>query len=117
MLAVAQGNVGVGTARNMDVPVVVELHEREPDADSNNWDQVVECDLEIGSGRVVVAGCTDYFPDAARIDVEPGSYRVRVSYGALSALSVNGLEGDDHYRVQLWPGDPAGVRVVKERSA
>jgi len=27
------------------------------------WDQVNECDLEIASGTIVIAGCTDYFSD------------------------------------------------------
>ncbi|MDW4736332.1 hypothetical protein NQ293_26040, partial [Escherichia coli] len=54
-------------------------------------------------------------PDAARIDVAPGTYRVRVSYGGLDTLSEDGLEGDDRYRLQLWPAPPIAVRVVKQR--
>ncbi|MHC2437519.1 hypothetical protein [Bradyrhizobium sp. USDA 4451] len=117
MLAIAPGTVGIGTVRNMDVPVTVTLLEQEPDDDSANWDHVVEASLDVASGRVVIAGCTDYFPDAVRIETPPGSYRVRVSYGALDTLSENGLEGDDHYRLQLWPAAPIAVRVLKQRSA
>lgn len=116
LLAVAPGTIGIGTVRNMDVPVAVEVHEREPNDDSSKWDHVVEAELNVASGRIVVAGCTDYFPDAKRVDVSPGSYRARVSYGALNSLSEDGLSGEDRYRVQLWLGPPTPVRVLKHRS-
>jgi len=78
LLAIAPGTIGVGTVRNMDVPVEVELLQSTPSESFDAWDQVNECDIEISSGTLVIAGCTDYFPDAARIKVEPGSYRARV---------------------------------------
>ncbi|OKO81054.1 hypothetical protein [Bradyrhizobium sp. NAS96.2] len=113
LLAIAPGTVGIGTVRNMDVPVAVHLLEREPDDDSADWDHVVEASLDVASGRIVIAGCTDYFPDAMRIETPPGCYRVRVSYCALDTLSEDGLDGDDHYRLQLWPAAAIAVRVLK----
>jgi len=116
LLAVGSGIVMVGTVRNMTVPVTIEIRETEPDDDLNKWDQVNECLLDVPSGRIVVAGCTDYFPDAARITVSPGSYRVRLYYGNLDALSEDGLEGRDVYRVAIWPDDAhVAVRVIKQR--
>ena len=64
LLALAPGTVGVGTVRNMTVPVTVEVLNEPPPDDSDSWDHLVECTLEVSSGRIVVAGCTDYFPDA-----------------------------------------------------
>ena len=116
LLAVAPGTFGVGTVRNMNVPVVVEVTDTEPDANLDAWDHVNECSLEVSSGRVVIAGCTDYFPDAARIEVLPGSYRARVYYGNLSSLSDDGLDGDDRYKVILWRAAPAPEQVLKQRS-
>jgi len=116
LLAVAPGTIGVGTVRNMNVPVMVEVTDGEPDANVAAWDHVNECSFEVSSGRVVIAGCTDYFPDAARIDVLPGSYRARVYYGNLNSLSDDGLDGDDHYKVILWRAAPAPVQVLKQRS-
>ncbi|MHC2250522.1 hypothetical protein ACVILK_000214 [Bradyrhizobium embrapense] len=115
LLATAPGTVGIGTVRNMDVPVAVELLEREPDDDFANLDHVVEASLDVASGRIVIAGCTDYLPDAMRIETAPGTYRVRASYGALDTLSEDGLEGNDHYRLQLWPAPSIAVRIVKQR--
>ena len=116
LLAVAPGTVGIGTVRNMDVPVVVEIHEHEPDGDSAEWDQIIEAGLDVATDRIVIAGCTDYVPDAKRIEVAPGAYRVRVSYGALDTLSEDGLSGGDHYRLQLWPATSTAVHILKWRS-
>ena len=116
LLATAPGTIGIGTVRNMVVPVVVEMRDQEPDEDFSEWDHVVEAELNVTSGRIVIAGCTDYFPDAVRAELPPGCYRARVSYGALNTLSENRLSGDDHYRVQLWPAVPTTVRILKQRS-
>ncbi|MDQ3254020.1 MAG: hypothetical protein M3R15_08955 [Acidobacteriota bacterium] len=84
LLAVAPGTIGVGTVRNTDVPVVVELLASEPKEDLSKWNHVMECGIDVPSGRIAIAGSTDYFPEAERIVVQPGSYRARIFYGALS---------------------------------
>ena len=56
MLATAPGTIGVGTVRNMIVPVTVEIADAAPDDDTSAWDQVNECTLDAPSGRVVIAG-------------------------------------------------------------
>ena|ERR1700675_4995163 len=117
LLAVTPGAIGVGTVRNMNVPVIVEVDNEEPASDDiNAWDQVNECSVEIQSGRIVVSGCTDYFPDAARVDVKPGWHRARIYYGDLDSLSENGREGRDHYKVVLWNAAPGPLKVIKTRS-
>lgn len=116
MLAVSAGVVGIGTARNTNVPVTLEFLESEPPGDFANFDHVVEGSLVVATGPLVVAGCTDYFPDALRFDVEPGTFRVRLSASGLDSLSADGLDGEDHYLVQLWPGDPIEPTVLKQRS-
>lgn len=115
-LALATRGVAVATERNMTVPVEVVVQPDEP-ADTPDefarWDHVAEASLEVTTGRIVVAGCTDYFYSAARIPVEPGTYAVRAYYGALDTLRENDLEGDDHYKVVLWPAEPRPRRVLK----
>ena len=55
------------------------------------------------TGRIVVAGCTDYFPDARRLSVDPGTYDVLVGYKNLESVSEDGLEGNDSYHIFLAP--------------
>jgi hypothetical protein len=78
LFALTLGTIGIGTVSNSDVPATVEVHNSEPEHDFDEWDRIIECSIDVPSGRIVVAGCTDYFPDAARISVEPGVYQARV---------------------------------------
>jgi hypothetical protein len=76
-------------------------------------DQVHECSLSVPSGRLVIAGCTDYLPTAARIPVQPGWYRARIYYGGLDTLTADELDGDDHYQIVLWPSGPSAPQTLK----
>lgn len=115
LLATDQGVICIGTVRNMEAPVVVEVLDDEPTENPDNWDHITECSIEIKSGEMAIAGCTDYPPEAARINIEPGTYRARIFYGKLDSLSEDGLEGDDHYKVVLWPGERVDAKVIRRR--
>ena len=112
LLAVAPGVVGVGTVSNIDVPVALEVLRTPPPDDSEAFDQVNECTLVVAQGPLVLAGCTDYFPDATRIPATPDTYRVRVSYRLAKAPSDKEL-----YRLQLWPASAIEPTVLKARAA
>jgi len=115
LLAVAPHVIGIGTVRNMTVPVSVAVHESRPTIKEDEWDHVTTASLRIDTGRIVVAGCTDYFPDAARIEVAPGMYEAIVCYAKLDALSADGLEGEDSYHVHLFPGQETSPAILKKR--
>ena len=116
LLAVAPGTVGIGTVRNVEVPVTIAVLEREPVLEADKFDQIVECSIEVESGAIVAAGCTDYFPDAARIKIASGTYRVRASFNGLDSVSADGLDGDDQYHLELWPGPMGSVQILKQRT-
>ena len=103
LLAVGPHVVGVGTARNMTVPVTVQISEVKPEISGHAFDRTNDCTIEISSGRLVLAGCTDYLPDAIRIHCSPGLYNVTIGYKNLNTISDDGLDGDDSYHLFLWP--------------
>jgi len=113
LLAPVRGSVRIGTVRNTTVPVELRVEAEEPATALDDYDHVAEASIDIPSGRLVIAGNSDYWPDAPRIDLAPGSYRVRVLYRGLATVSDDGLAGDDSYALVLWPGQPAPVRVLK----
>ena len=119
LLATTAGTIGVGTIRNMDAPVSVKVFAAEPLlAERADIGQVNECDLEITSGKAVIAGCTDYFPDAQRVELANGIYRARIYYSNLDKISADGLDGEDYYEVQLWPTNVRqATSVLKSRGA
>lgn len=108
----ADGVVSVSTARNMTVPVLVELHDEPPQV-PEEADHIVMANLRT-AGRVVIAGCTDYLPDAARFSVPEGELRAMVVFTGLGTISEDGLEGGDRYIIHLWPGWGNGTIVLRQ---
>jgi hypothetical protein len=89
------GAIVVMTARNMDVPVVVEVVDRVPGGDFGGSDLVNEATLDVTGTHVILSGNSDYLPDCPRLVVAPGRYRVRTTYRGLGTVSADGLEGQD----------------------
>lgn len=117
-LALAPGTIGVGTVRNMTVPVTVEVRDAAPEKEDDSiWDQINECSIDLLSGQLVIAGCTDDFSEAARIPLAAGCYGARIYYGQLEALSDDGLDGNDHYRIVLWPSEKLELTILKQKNS
>ena len=122
-LAVGPDAVAIGTAVNVFVQVSVEILGSAPASDEAGFDHVVEASLKSGSGRLVVMGCTECEPDAARFEVTPGWLRLRASRsnldtaGALDIDSAKTPETMERVRIQVWPAAPADVTVVKRWDA
>ena len=121
LAATAEGIIGIGTVRNMEVPVTIKIFNMEPHLlkeIENEIGQINECDIEVKSGKIVIAGCTDYFPDAKRIVLKNGVYRVRIYYGNLDKISDDGLDGEDFYEIHIWPTDrKQDLKTIKRRHA
>lgn len=103
LLAETERAIGIGTVRNMDVPVYIQIDNELPNLNSDEWDKINETELKCETGRLVVAGCTDYYPDAQRIDLSPGNYKVVIGYKGLDTLSEDGLDGRDCYYLYISP--------------
>jgi hypothetical protein len=111
---VAPQVVVIQPARNMTVPVRIELHDNDPGLDPEKWDHVAECSLDVPTGHLQVHECTG--SAVLDLDVRPGTYRVRALFAGLDTLSKDGLRGDDRYVVELWPGEAKQLRVLKQFS-
>ena len=114
-LGVGKGIIGVGTGRNFTVPVSFEIHDSEPQDAFSIWDKVHECSIDILSGTVVIFGCTDYRPDAARVQVSPQCYRARIYYGGLDTVTEFD-KGDDIYKVVIWIAPFSDMKILKKRT-
>ena len=114
MLAVAPYSIGIGTVRDMYVQVLVVIHDSRPEIDFSTSDHVMQASLQIVTGRIVIAGCTDCFPDAARIEVDPGIYEALICYNDLDKVFENGSTGNDFYEVHLFKGLPIEPKILKQ---
>ncbi|MEP1420980.1 MAG: hypothetical protein ABJK59_04330 [Erythrobacter sp.] len=111
-LKVGENIVVVLPERNMTVPVTIELLDDEPELDPAQWDHIAEASLELPSGRLEIHECTGESIDV--LSLGEGCYRVRVCFSGLHTLSENGLDGDDHYAISLWPAPYTHLSVIKQ---
>lgn len=111
---VALCHVSVTTMSEEQVEVEILVQDDPPgDDDFAAWDHVAEGSIDVPSGTLVVAGCTEDFETAARVDVGVGRYRARVYCGGFDTVDEYGYSGKDHYRILLYRAAPAPPRVLK----
>ncbi|MFT5700883.1 MAG: hypothetical protein ACI8ZB_003768 [Desulforhopalus sp.] len=103
LIAIGNHVVGIGTVRNSNVPVSISISSLEPTLNSEEWDRINKATITCNTGRLVIAGCTDYFPDAVRFDMEPGTYNIIIGYKNLNKISDDKLNGDDSYHLYIYP--------------
>lgn len=110
-LAIGTGIVGVGT--ECYGPVKGELHVL-PSSTSEDeleaYDHVVEGPLTIMSGVLQVLDCPNSNVEL-QITLPAKDYAVRVYSSNLA--SVEGDEGDDFYKIEIWPCERIQRRVLK----
>ncbi|MFC8124852.1 hypothetical protein [Streptomyces sp. NPDC057302] len=118
-LGVTDGALAIRTAVNVTVAVSVHVLPQQPDDEGKDFDHVVEASLHLASGRLVVMGCTDYFPDAARFDMPADWIRVRASRRNLAAAveadidSYESPETAEQLRLQAWPAQFSAPHIIK----
>ncbi|MBO0805650.1 MAG: hypothetical protein J2P25_21560 [Nocardiopsaceae bacterium] len=100
-IVVADDAVGIVTSTDLDVGVSVEVLQEEPPA-GDATGRIVEGELHVPSGRVVVMGCTDFLPDAARFEVGRGRHRVRVARLPLDP-AADDPDIEERLRLSIWP--------------
>jgi hypothetical protein len=114
-VATSDGLVAVATARwGGETTVEVEVLDHPPAIDLHAWDRIVECSIDVPSGRLRVYSVEEDLDAAPTIDLAPGNYLILVQSADLDTVPDDtGTEGDDHYRLTLWPGSPVEPRMIK----
>lgn len=116
-LALAENTVAVGTFRNVDVSFEVEIHDSEPVVNLDEWDHVSKGYFNIKSGKCAVFGCTDYLPDAARIEMPNGTYSVLSLAKGLDSITTEWDDADDYYKILLWPSPNTEYENIKRHQS
>ncbi|MCX6316040.1 MAG: hypothetical protein NTW29_02015 [Bacteroidetes bacterium] len=111
-LATEEGIIGVGTACYGDVKADFDILDREPvDIDFSDCDHVVEASLNIRSGTLQIFPCISN-ESILDLRLDPNVYRVRVY--SFNLTSVIGDNGDDYYKILIWPADFDVRKVLKQ---
>jgi hypothetical protein len=75
---------------------------------AHEWEHIVEAPLELPSGTLIVATPETFLPDAQRISIEPGSYRVSIASRAAKSAAP------EQFAVNFALSAPAPLRVLKD---
>ena len=111
-LAMGEGVLGVGT--ECYGPVKGELDILDTciaEIDSSRFDHIVEGGLDLSSGLLQVLDCPNTSVEL-EVNIKPGKYRVRIYSSNLA--SVHGDEGDDYYRIEIWPDNNMKRNLLKK---
>jgi hypothetical protein len=103
--------LAVYTALPREVSVEVCVYRSVPEIDRGIWGHVVQGALAVPSGRLVLAGCTDYLPDCSRIQVPQGMLEFLLCGRGFDA------HAEEAYLVALWPGHFRSIEVIKRNVA
>jgi hypothetical protein len=98
-----------------EIPIAVESHDSEPTVDGKPiWDRIVQCPLEVASGRIVFCGCPDgpIYGRFGEVPAEPGNYVVRVYYGGQRTRGIDG-RSKDFYKIEIWRGYSEKPEVIR----
>jgi hypothetical protein len=79
--------------------------------DFTKYDHVVEGGLGIKSGILQVLNCPNTAVELG-ITLKPSTYRIRVYSSNLD--SVDGDEGNDYYKIEIWPDTNMERKVLKQ---
>ncbi|MDT7799171.1 MAG: hypothetical protein QOI78_2604 [Actinomycetota bacterium] len=115
------GGLAIATARSDLVESSVTLLPSPPPLLAEA-EHVVEADLPVPSGKIVISGPADYPSQEKFFSVLPGLYRARVSYvpAGPPATEWNEHEFGEHFRylVELWPvSSESDVEVLRQGAA
>ncbi len=112
-LGISRNTLAIGTFRNVDVNLEVMVVEQEPTISLVDWDHASLGHVNLPSGKCAVLGCTDYLPDAKRIELPKGQYAALSLAKGLDSIQAHWEDADDFYKVILWPSKNKELKVLK----
>ncbi|MEO6631699.1 MAG: hypothetical protein ABIN13_08260 [Mucilaginibacter sp.] len=113
-LAIEDGILGVGTECYGPIKgeVTILTTKKEP-IEFDLYDHIVEGGIEIKSGTIQILDCPSSEVHL-ELNVKPGFYRTRIY--SINLASVNGDEGEDSYRIEIWSASEMERKVLKRYS-
>lgn len=105
---VAPNLLAIYTSGSSYVSLTIKQLPSAPPIESELWEHVVELPLELPSGRLAVAGCTDYLPECPEVKIAPGSYSVRIHGRGF------GEDGKEEYLAILWLATGHSLQMLNQ---
>ncbi|MDM1360361.1 hypothetical protein HX012_02645 [Myroides marinus] len=116
-LVMESGILGVSTqSYGLIQGEVFLLQEPVKEIDFSKYDHIVEAGISIESGVLQILDCPNSSVEL-EIKIKPGKYRVRVYGSNFSSVKENDLSNstdNDFYKIEIWPQDNVGRKVLKQ---
>lgn len=80
--------------------------------DLEKYDHIVEGGLEVTSGKLQISDCPNYIVEMA-IGINNGRYKVRIYSSNLASTDIDENDGNDRYRIEVWPDGGQEIKVIK----
>ncbi|MFI6798393.1 hypothetical protein [Streptosporangium canum] len=97
------------------VEFTVAVADRDPGADLDGYEDIVEISYESPSGRVSLEEWEGREHSLPPLPAGPGAYRLRYHVRGMDEEVV--IEIGDHYFLQIWPEPPRDPTVLKSTSS
>lgn len=114
MIATGGTALALGTLRNVEVKVELHVFDGAPEISLEDFDHAVEGAFSSPTGKIAVMACTDFFPDAAQLMIQPGSYHFIYLVSGASTIQTEWDDANDLYSLYIWPGAPRETHLVKQ---
>ena len=114
MVAAGETALSLGTLRNVDVSVELHIVDAPPRIELIDFDHAVEGAFTSPTGKIAVMGCTEFFPDASRFEVPPGSYRFIYLVSGVRTIKTEWDPADDLYSLYIWPEALRELQLLKQ---
>ncbi|WP_152447134.1 hypothetical protein [Janthinobacterium sp. HH01] len=114
MVATGETALSLGTLRNVDVPVELHVVEGPPEISLEDFDHAVEGAFTSPTGKIAVMGCTEYFPDASRLEIQSGTYRFIYLVSGARTIQTERDPADDLYSLHIWPAERRELHLMKQ---
>jgi hypothetical protein len=95
---------------------MVELHALDgaPEVQLDDFDHVVEGSFTSPTGQIAVMGCTDFLPDAPRLEIQPGSHQFMYLVSGARTIQTEWEPADDLYSLYIWPAERRALHLMKQ---
>ena len=81
--------------------------------DFDKYDHIVEGGIEVRSGMLHILDCPNSLVEL-KIKIKPGSYRIRIYSSNLVNTDIDEYEGNDYYKIEIWPDTNMERKVLKQ---
>jgi len=112
-LGIAKGMIGIGTQSYGHIRGEVVLLQSPTEVEnSDRYDHIVEGGLNVQSGVLQFLTCPTS-SIALKLNIKPGTYRVRVYTSGIKGTDIDEDEGSDYYKIEIWPDSNLERKVIK----